>query len=106
METLKNLYAVVSGSPLILFYLSGLVGMLGHYVKKWGRGEYKGNLWAYLFADNPRASLAAVVAYTAAAAMVMSSGRLSGLEIDVLVGLGFMTGYTVDSSVNSTGDKS
>lgn len=84
----------------IVFYLAGLVGMLAHYVKKWTRGEYAGNLWAYLFADNPRASLAAVITYVGAAAAVVATGSLDGMKLAQVVAVGFTTGFAIDSAVN------
>lgn len=87
---------------VLLFYLAGLLGMLGHYTKKWARGQYAGNLWAYLIADNPRASLASVITYLAATTGVVATGTLDTMDFATALGLGFVTGYTVDSAVNST----
>lgn len=85
----------------VVFYALGLVGMGAHYAKKWARGQYAGNLWAYLFADNPRASLAAVLTYTAAAAGVMATGSIDGMTLAQVAALGFGTGYVSDSAVNA-----
>lgn len=85
-----------------VFYALGLVGMAAHYVKKWSRGQYAGNLWAYLFADNPRASLAAVLTYTGAAASVIATGSIDGMTLAQVSALGFFTGYASDSAVNAT----
>ena len=92
-------------SPLnsaIVFYAFGLAGMAAHYMKKWARGQYAGNLWAYLFADNPRASLAAVLTYTAAAASVIATGSIDGMTLAQVSAVGFATGYVSDSAVNAT----
>lgn len=86
----------------MVFYAFGLAGMVAHYMKKWARGQYAGNLWAYLFADNPRASLAAVLTYTAAAAGVIATGSIDGLTLAQVAALGFGTGYVSDSAVNAT----
>lgn len=86
---------------ILLFYFTGVVGMLAHYTKKWARGEYLGNLWAYLFADNPRASIAAAVTHLGAVAAVVASGDITTLDVTTLAALGFLTGYTVDSAVNN-----
>lgn len=86
----------------IMFYAFGIVGMGAHYIKRWARGQYAGNLWAYLFADNPRASLAAVLTYTAAAAGVIATGSIDGMTLAQVAALGFGTGYVSDSAVNAT----
>lgn len=86
----------------IVFYVAGFLGMLGHYTKKWARGQYAGNLWAYLFADHPRASLSAVITYSATAAGVLATGSVEGMGLAQIAALGFTTGYAIDSAVNRT----
>ena len=86
----------------LLFCLANLLGMLAHYVKKWARGQYRGNLWAYLIADNPRASLAAIITCLGSAAGVIATGTLHGMSVATALWLGLLTGYTVDSAVNKT----
>lgn len=87
----------------VAFYAAGFAGMLAHYTKKWAKDEYKGNLWAYLYADKPRASLYAFITYAGAAAAVVATGTIDGMKVHTIIGLGFLTGYAIDSSVNSTG---
>lgn len=99
---MQTLSMIVAAHLAIVFYLAGFVGMVAHYVKKWTKGEYAGNLWAYLFADNPRASLAAVITYAGAAAAVVATGSLDGMKLAQVAALGFTTGYAIDSTVNKT----
>lgn len=96
------LIAFATAHLAVLFYLAGLLGMLAHYVKKWSRGEYKGNLWAYLVADNPRATLSTVITYAAAATAVVATGSIAGMSLAQVFAAGFTTGFAIDSAVNKT----
>jgi hypothetical protein len=95
-----TLIALATQHLAFVFYLSGLLGMVAHYAKKWARGQYAGNLWAYLFADHPRSSLAAIITYTASAATVLATGSIDGMNLAQVAALGFTTGYMADSAVN------
>lgn len=97
-----NAITEASKHPATAFYIAGLLGMLAHYMKKWSKGEYVGNLWAYLYADKPRATLYAVITYVGASTAVVATGVLTGMQIASIIALGFTTGYVIDSSVNST----
>ncbi len=97
---IDTLAAIAAQHLALVFYLAGIIGMLAHYTKKWARGQYAGNLWAYLFADHPRASLAAVITYTATAAGVLTTASLAGMTLAQVAALGFTTGYAIDSAVN------
>lgn len=99
MDTLKDF---LSNYPTVVFYLAGLFGMVNHYTKKWARGEYKGSLWSYMCTDNPKSSLLAITSYIGTAAAIASTGALEAMNLGPLIGLGFTTGYTVDSVVNKT----
>ncbi len=96
----ETIIAIAAQHLALVFYLAGIIGMLGHYTKKWARGQYAGNLWAYLFADHPRASVAAFITYTAAAAGVLATASLDGMTLAQVAALGFTTGYAIDSAVN------
>ena len=102
LTLLDSLIAFATQHYALAFYLAGLGGMLAHYTKKWSKGEYTGNLWAYLYADKPRASLYAILTYVGAASTVASTGVLDGMKISTVLALGFSTGYLIDSSVNSS----
>jgi hypothetical protein len=97
---IDTLTALAAQHLALMFYLAGILGMLAHYTKRWARGQYAGNLWAYLFADHPRASLAAVITYTGAAATVLATGSIDGMKLAQIAALGFTTGYAIDSAVN------
>jgi hypothetical protein len=94
--------AFVSAHPVSVFYACGIGGMLAHYTKKWGRGEYDGSIVNYLFHDQPKASLAAVMTYIGAATAIAATGTLHGMDVQTIAALGFTTGFTVDSAVNKT----
>jgi len=102
---IDELTAIAAKHYAVTFYVAGFVGMLAHYTKKWAKGEYLGNLWAYLYADHPRATLYAVLSYVGVAAAVVSTGQLDGLKLGTLAALGFTTGYACDSAMNSTKEK-
>lgn len=97
---IEQLVQFIKGNPALVFYVCGLAGMVAHYTKKWARGEYRGNLWAYLVADNPRATLAAVITYAGTAAGVVATGTLHGMDLATVAALGFTTGFALDSAIN------
>lgn len=99
---IDDLIALATKHYAASFYVAGFLGMIAHYTKKWAKGEYVGNLWAYLYADKPRASLYAILTYSGAAAAVVATGTLDTMKIGTVAALGFTTGYMIDSSVNST----
>lgn len=99
---IDSIQAVAAQYLAVVFYFAGLLGMLAHYTKKWARGQYDGNLWAYLFADQPRASLAAFITYTGSAAAVIATGSIGGMSVAQVAALGFGCGYAIDSAVNRT----
>lgn len=99
---MTSLIGKLSEYPAILFYVAGFAGMLAHYVKKWAKGEYTGNIWAYLYADKPRATLYAFITCAGTLTAVVATGTLTTMQIAPIIALGFTTGYVIDSSVNST----
>jgi hypothetical protein len=101
--TISDLTAAVAAHIDAAFYLASLLGMLAHYAKKWGRGEYAGNLMAYLVADNPRASFATVMSCLGASAAIVATGTLHSMDTATALALGFTTGFAIDSAVNKTG---
>lgn len=54
MHFLSQLPASFEAELLYALMLSGLVGILANYSKKWARGEIQGGLIHYLFVDNVR----------------------------------------------------
>lgn len=87
-------------TPEILLILASLAGALGHYLKKWARGEIIGNLLQYLAVDYPKSTVAMLMTLAGAVAAILASGVLHGMDAWTIAGLGFTTGYTIDSAVN------
>lgn len=83
-----------------VFAIVGIGGMIGHYVKKWIRGEIHGNLIAYIFCDHPRQTALAVATFLGTAASLALTGQLDTLTVGNLIVTAITTGYTVDSAVN------
>lgn len=92
--------------PLWVYLVSGLLGMVAHYVTKWAKGEIIGNLFSYLFLDKPKATVAALMAFLMSAAALLATGGISlSTEPMMLIGAGFGIGWTCDSGLNK-GEKS
>lgn len=94
-----------------IFYaliLSGVLGIMAHYVHKWMKDEIQGSLWSYLFVQYPKrtamsfgAYLAWIMSLIGTGVFVTASGEFVGYGI-VLI-LGFTNGYGVDSLANKGG---
>lgn len=85
---------------LAIFVAVGLVGMFGHYVKKWLKREINGSLINYLVRDHPRETALAMLVFLGAAGSVYLSGQLAGMPMGPLLMTAFTTGYTCDSALN------
>jgi uncharacterized membrane protein YGL010W len=83
-----------------LFFVAGLVGLLGHFVSKRGRGEITVNLVQYLFIDTPGFTLATVLALVAATASAVAVGGLDGMSLQAQVASGFCAGWALDSGIS------
>lgn len=87
-------------TSLMMYICAGLVGIVAHYVSKWARGEIKGNLFYYLFIDNPKWTLATLMGFFASAAGLLAAGSIS-MSTDplMLLGAGFGIGWACDSAI-------
>lgn len=102
------LAALPSSGEAQIFYalaVGSIVGMLGHYLKRWSTGEIAGNLVDYLFKQYPRRTALSVFgALTWCAGEVGSgifltdAGEFVGWGLIILSGL--KTGYLGDSIAN------
>lgn len=82
-----------------VFFGVGLLGMFAHFLKKWTRGEIAGGPIDYLV-SHPKHTVASILTFMGATAGLMASGQLDNLNLPVLVGLAFTTGWTIDSGIN------
>ena len=81
----------------------GLIGLLGHAVKKYLSNELKGSIIDYLIYNNPHRSALAVLT-TLGACLAVILGDQVPAQIGALAMLAFTTGFTADSSVNKDTD--
>lgn len=102
---LAQMPATTSAQIFYGLILSGLVGMLLHYVVKWAQGDITGSLFAYLFTDNPRRSVLSLSVLVGELVGEVGAGLFTN-EAGVVVGWavvllsGFKTGYLIDSIAN------
>lgn len=91
-----------------IFYmltLGSIVGMIGHYISRWASGDIAGSLIDYLFRQEGRRTLLAVIGIVSwsvgevsTGLFVNSEGIFVGWALVLLSGL--KTGYTGDSIAN------
>jgi len=92
-------YALLIGSCL---------GLFGHYFKQWSEGGISGNLFTYLFRQNPRRSMLSLfgiitwsLGEVSTGLFVSDAGVFVGWALVILSGL--KTGYAGDSLLNKGG---
>lgn len=85
---------------LFVLTVLSLIGMLGHYLKKWWNDEIAGSLWHYLIVDKPRRTVAALVGVGSAIGAVWLSGLLDTMTIAQVALSVVPTGYMGDSALN------
>lgn len=97
---MKELLGTTVVQHAIAFFVSGLLGILVHYFVKWQKGEIKENLLAYLFISYPNNTFGAVIGLFIAEAGAFALGALDTAVIGMVVGSGFLAGYSADSAFN------
>lgn len=104
---LAGLPTTMEAQILYALLLGGLVGLAGHYVIKWTRGEIEGSLWNYMFIDNPRRSWLSItlvvgelLGEVSSGLFTTGTGQFVGWGIVLLSGL--KSGYTIDSVANKS----
>lgn len=83
----------------IVVLASGLLGMVGHSVKKWVNKETESPL-AYLLRDNLRATVGSLIALVTAAVGAVTGDLLEGMTLVQVVMTCMPYGYMNDSVVN------
>lgn len=101
-QLLKDLGGQEMLYRLLLFILTGQVGMISHYAKQWTRGEIAGSLTQYLFKDQPRKTVAAASGVVGTGVSLFMAGQLApdALSLFNLLTVGFASGYTANSLLN------
>ncbi len=85
----------------LIFLVSGLIGMLGHYLKRRFKDGSKASLTEHFGTNNPLASLGTFLTYSATMTGMLMGFDLATVSTIMVLLLGFLAGYTIDSSVNS-----
>ena len=102
------LWALPSSFEAMTLYalvLGAVVGMCAHYITRWATGDIAGSLLNYLFLQNPRATVLAVIGILVelcgeigTGLFTSQSGEFVGWGLVLLSGL--KTGYVGDSIAN------
>ena len=95
VEQFVKLFSLENG----LFLFIAFLGMFGHATKKYLAGQLKSSVTDYLFFNNPKRSVLAVLT-TVGAALALILGDQLPTQIGAFILLAFTTGFTSDSSVN------
>lgn len=86
----------------LAFILCGLVGGLTHYLKKSLKGETTAKLWQWFGPANAESTIYTLIVFTFVMIGALASGIITpGMTIWAVFYSGFITGYAVDSGVNS-----
>lgn len=88
---------------MAMFFAIGLVGMVAHYVNRWSRGEFDGNLFDYMVHKQPRHTVSAIMTLGTAAGVAFAANQLDAMPLGAFAMSAFGVGYTCDSTVNSGG---
>jgi hypothetical protein len=83
-----------------IFVAIGFLGMLAHALKKFYKNELSGSVYDYLFNNNKKRTVLAIMANVGALVTVVLSGQLPS-QIGAFILLAFTTGFTADATVNS-----
>lgn len=87
-----------------LFIFVAYLGMLGHAIKKYLAGQLRGSVVDYIFLNNRKRTLLAVLSTLGAAVGVIIGDQLP-TQAGAYLMLAFTTGYTADSAVNTESEK-
>jgi len=106
-HAVESLLESITVSPSITrlgaFFGTGLVGMIAHYLNRWSRGEFVGNLLDYAVHKNPQHTVAAIMALGTATSVAFATNQLDAMPMGAFLMSAFGTGYTCDSTVNHGG---
>jgi hypothetical protein len=86
--------------PFIYFVSSSLIGMIGHAIKKWVRGETSSTPVEWFISDHGKNSVAAITAAVSTAGAAALAHQLDGMTATQLIYAGFASGVMFDSGLN------
>lgn len=86
----------------VAFIICGLIGGIAHYMKKSLKGETTAKLWQWFGPANAELTIYTLIVFTFVMIGALASGIITpGMSIWAVFYTGFITGYAVDSGVNS-----
>lgn len=85
---------------LFICTIVGLLGVFAHWFKKWYKDEITGSLWAYLFHDHIKQTVASVMGFNTAFYGAWFTGAFDGFTTRALLVAAFTAGYMFDSAFN------
>lgn len=86
----------------ISFIICGFLGGMAHYMKKSMKGETQAKLWQWFGPANAQLTIYTLIVFTFVMIGALASGVINScMTIWAILYTGFITGYAVDSSVNS-----
>lgn len=87
-----------------VFALAVFVGALAHYLKKYVKGETTVQIYEWFGKKNLPGTLLSFITIVFAIIAALGFGLIvPGMSIYAVMYTGFLTGYSIDSSVNSDG---
>lgn len=90
---------------LLVYLITGIIGMFAHYVKQYLTDNVSGNFFKYMIGDHPKQSLLTVGSFLISGVGYVYSGAATGITWPALIGLAATTGYTFDSTMNKATPK-
>lgn len=88
----------------IIFAVATFVGALAHYLKKYTKGETTVPIHEWFGKKNIAGTLLSIITIVVTIIAALGFGLIvPGMNIYVIMYTGFLTGYSIDSSLNSDG---
>lgn len=86
----------------IVFIVSGFLGMVSHYMKKYAKKQTKASITEWFGRNNLSGSLSSFGAFLVACVTALGSGVITPeMNLYAVIYAGLMTGFAVDSGFNS-----
>lgn len=96
LEEILKYFSVDNG----VFLMIAFVGMLGHALKKGLTGQLQGSIFEYIFKNNPKRTVLAIMTTIGAVAGIILGEQIP-TQAGAYIMLAFATGFTADSTVNN-----
>lgn len=103
-QWLNSLIHSLQGQQILVFWITGFVGMYFHYLVKALNKEIRWGFIKYLFGNYGGRTLTSLVTFMGSGVTYVFSGSVESLAWPTLLSLALTTGYAIDSAINK-GDK-